>query len=167
MNSIAILLLGSNLGNPHQNLENAISFLIQKGIKVLETSSIYESPAWGYASENTFYNMAVSVEPSSSADALLKTILEIEISMGRERNFTDDSTYSDRLIDIDILTFGNEVLDLEDLQIPHPRLPLRRFALEPLSELQPHWVHPITKKDISYLLQNCPDTSVIIKQNFI
>ncbi len=138
------LLLGTNMGNKERNLQTAIALLINElapflGSEVNE-SSIHESEAVGFVAEETFLNQAISFKTSVSPTDLLKICKHVESKMGRpieEPQFDTDGNriYKSRIIDIDILLYGNKTVDLPELQIPHPRLQEREFALIPLREI--------------------------------
>lgn len=149
----AIILLGTNLGDKHQNLAKAIEAISQYG-KLLRTSGIYESPPWGYDSSNTYFNQVVLLETSLSSPSLLEVLLGIEKALGRVRN---EAGYTDRTMDLDILDYEGEVSTSEQLILPHPRLHLRLFTLLPMAEVAPHWVHPSSDESIDTLLAKCPD----------
>ncbi len=143
--------LGSNLGNGEENILKSIELLNQNGIEILAISSFYKTIPEGFLSENLFTNAAAIAQTNLDADGLVKLILSIEIQLGRTRN-TD--VYEDRVIDLDVLLFGNEVIETEIAIIPHPRMHLRRFVLEPLSEIAPNWEHPILKSNIIDILKH-------------
>lgn len=138
------LLLGTNMGNKERNLQTAITLLINElapflGSDVKE-SSIHESEAVGFISQETFLNQAISFKTSVSPVDLLKVCKYVEAKMGRpiEEPQYDDAgnrIYKSRVIDIDILLYGNKTIDLPELKIPHPRLQEREFALVPLREI--------------------------------
>ena len=154
------LLLGSNLGNRNENLQLSIS-LIEKHIgSILAFSSIYESVSWGYKSENPFYNQALKVKTELTAMASLTNVLKIETILKRERS---NSQYTDRIIDIDILFYNNEIIETEKLKVPHPLLQNRMFALKPMAELDQNYIHPIKLKTINELISLCKDDLPITK----
>jgi len=126
--------LGSNLGNKEGNLKKAIVFLRDLG-KVISVSSFYQSKPWGFESENDFLNAAISIETSLSPFELLAGTQEIEKKMGRTSK--SNGSYSDRIIDIDILLYDDLALDTPELKIPHPLLQERDFVLIPLAEIRP------------------------------
>lgn len=138
------LLLGSDMGNRERNLQVAIALLINElapflGSDVKE-SSIHESEAVGFVSESTFYNQAISFKTSVSPTDLLKVCKHVEAKMGRpveepQYDASGQRIYKSRIIDIDILLYGSQTIDLPELQIPHPRLQEREFALIPLREI--------------------------------
>lgn len=150
-----ILLLGSNLGNRVLNIRRAIDQLERNNIKVIKKSRIYCSDPWGYESSNAFLNQAVEVSTIEEATNILKIIKVIESEMGRVK--IDNETYNDRIIDIDIIFFGNQEIKSEQLIVPHPKMQERRFVLQPVCELIPDFIHPVLKKTINQLLMNCKD----------
>jgi len=155
----AYLLLGSNIEPRLDFITKAVSMIESELCKVLGLSSVYESKPWGFESDTKFLNCVVFIESELTAKNLLKNILKIEKSMGRTRN---EGGYASRNIDIDILYFNNETIELADLIIPHPRLHERRFTLVPLVEIAPYFEHPVLKKTNSALLDYCDDPSEVI-----
>ena len=143
--------LGSNLGNGEENILKSIELLNQNGLEIIAVSGFYKTIPEGFLSENLFTNAAAIAQTNLDADGLIKLILRIEIQLGRTRN-TD--AYEDRVIDLDVLLFGNEVIETDVASIPHPRMHLRRFVLEPLSEIAPNWEHPILKSNIIDILKH-------------
>ncbi|MFC2080722.1 2-amino-4-hydroxy-6-hydroxymethyldihydropteridine diphosphokinase [Bacteroidota bacterium] len=150
-----VLSTGSNLGNRQENLENASELI--RGIlgHIRQYSAIYESSAWGYFSENIFYNQCLEVQTELSPEECLQQILAIEMRMGRKRR---GKAYNDRIIDIDILFYDDLVMDQDQLKIPHGRLQERKFVLLPLAEILPEFQHPVYHKSIRELLELCSDT---------
>lgn len=145
-----VLGFGSNLGDRQQLIEQAYE-LVQKriGEKIL-VSSMIETKPWGFQSENMFMNSVASFETNLSAQDCLKEINKIEAELGRNRS--GQPGYESRTMDIDILFYGNEVIDEENLKVPHPHLHKRDFVLIPLKEIMPEFIHPVLKqrvKDIS------------------
>lgn len=140
--ALTYLSLGSNLGNKQLNLNLAISELILYVGNILKVSSFYETTPWGFESENSFLNAVVLLETNHAPLVLLHKTQEIEKSLGRSKK--SDGTYSDRIIDIDILLYDRQVIDLPELKIPHPLMTERDFVLHPLLELNPDLVHPLT-----------------------
>lgn len=162
MNEVkAIISLGSNLGNREANLKQAIEKLMfLKDIRLEKCSSVYETVSWGYSSENLFYNAVVSVLCTCSAQQLLKEIIKIEHDMGRLRK---SKSYSDRIIDMDIVDFNREKIDEEFLTLPHPRYSSRLFVLKPLQEIESEWIDLFDGVGIEELLSRCSDTDVPVK----
>ena len=147
--------LGSNIGNRKENLHNAISMLLEKVGKIIKTSAIYESEAWGYKSDNRFLNMVAAVETMLLPEELLVEIKNIERLFGRPQKTSDG--YEDRPIDIDILFYDNQILETAELSIPHPRIVRRKFVLAPMVEIAPDFVHPFLCKNIKELNELCVD----------
>ena len=142
--------LGTNIGNKKENLTRAIETLSLALGHYTALSSFIETAPWGFESDNTFLNCAVAFETVLLPEELLGTTERIERELGRTVKSTG-GTYHDRVIDIDILLYGNETIDTPRLTIPHPLMHLRDFVLEPLAEIAPEVVHPTTGKSISRL----------------
>ncbi len=154
-----VLSIGTNQGNRLENIENCLR-LIHQGIgTIIKVSNVYETPSWGFESD-AFYNCALVLHTFSSAHAILNAVLKIEKQMGRVRGET--SAYQSRIIDIDLITFDEEIIDTENLQVPHPLMQNRNFVLAPMSDLNLDWKHPIFQKKIAELLVSSPDDSVCV-----
>ncbi len=149
----AYLLIGGNLGNRSKNLNEAKERIARECGKIIKQSSLYETAAWGKTDQSAFLNQALVLQTELMPAELMKKLLDIEEQMGRQRKEKNDP----RIIDIDILFFDNEILDTKFLTLPHPQIQNRRFALVPLKEIAQDLVHPIFKKTISTLLEECPD----------
>ena len=147
------LLLGTNLGERIDNLKKCISFLEEGGIHIIKTSGVYETDAWGFEDQPSFYNQAVEAQTSLSPSQLLIFLKSTEKQMGRINNHR----WHERVIDIDILYYDKEIINTESLTIPHPQMQNRNFVLFPLTELAPKFVHPIYNKTNLELLHDCPD----------
>ncbi|MFY8188293.1 MAG: 2-amino-4-hydroxy-6-hydroxymethyldihydropteridine diphosphokinase [Flavobacterium sp.] len=159
-NQIPVYLsLGSNLGNRLSHLQNAIDSLHQSVGTVLKVSSVYETPAWGFES-TPFLNAVVLIHTSSKPSTLLRKILKIEQNLGRERS--NQAGYQARNIDIDILSYNAEIIELPDLKIPHPQIPNRRFVLQPWVEIDPFWQHPALSLTTQKLLDQTKDESTCV-----
>ena len=150
----AFILAGTNLGDRKANLDFALSSLGKGGI-VLKTSSHFETEPVGFLDQPWFLNQAFELETSLAPSDLLLLCQNIELSCGRVRTFTN----APRTLDLDILLYGDIVVNRQNLIIPHPRLPERKFALEPLAEIAPDFIHPVLKESIRSLLEKCPDLS--------
>ena len=153
----AYLLTGSNLGNSLTLLQQAQEEIAKRVGPPVAVSSVYVTAPWGITDQPSFLNQALQVETSLSPQELIHNLLDIEISLGRVRT----EKYGPRTIDIDILLYGNSILNEPNLQVPHPQLPHRRFALLPLAELAPDLIHPVTGKTIRQLLEECPDQGLV------
>ena len=153
------LLIGGNVGERRENLEKAAQFIGEQAGSIANRSALYETDAWGINDQPPFLNQVLEVSTSLDPHALLKVVLNIEREMGRSRK----EKYGPRTIDIDILLFNDLVLETEGLEIPHPQLHLRRFALTPLAEIAAAVIHPVLKKSIDELLLECPDKLTVKK----
>jgi len=153
-----ILSLGSNQGNRLETILTCIDLIHNEVATVVKVSKIYETPAWGFESE-PFYNAAVLIYTSKTAQKILKQVLKVEKTLGRVRS--KDLGYQPRIIDIDIIAFDEEIIETENLQIPHPFLQDRKFVLQPLLDLELDWQHPILKISIAQLLLQTNDKSEI------
>lgn len=148
--------LGSNLGDRATALQQAIDLLQQdERLNILRTSSLYETEPVGFESENRFLNAAAELSWKGNAVELLALLLQTEQALGRSR--TSGIRYESRSIDLDILFFGEEVINNSQLQVPHPRMQERRFVLLPLNELIPSYIHPILKQSVAELVHFCTD----------
>lgn len=148
--SVAYLSLGSNLGDRLRLIQEAVAALTVEAGPVTALSSFYETEPWGFSSPHRFLNIALALETTLSPRELLDVARRIEQKLGRTRK-SSDGGYSDRTIDIDLLMVDDAVVDTPELSLPHPRLHLRRFVLEPLCEIAPSLYHPILKKTIAQL----------------
>lgn len=150
----AYLLTGSNLGERINYLDKAKQLIQQQCGAIVAASSFYQTAAWGYTDQPDFYNQALALQTTLAPEMLMQTLLNIELAIGRKR----DIKMGPRIIDIDILLLGDEVINTGLLTVPHPFLAQRRFALMPLDEIAPKAVHPVLHKTVSQLLADCPDT---------
>ena len=150
----AYLSLGSNLGNKAENINSAIELLSERAGKVLKVSSNYETEPDGFVSENSFVNIALSLDTPLDALALLEVCEQIEKELGRKTKSVN-LNYSDRVIDIDILYFNNMQLATDRLTLPHPRMHKRLFVLAPLAEIAPKLKHPIVGLNTMQMLDTC------------
>ena len=142
--------LGTNIGNRKENLTRAIEALSLALGHYTALSSFIETAPWGFDSDNAFLNCAVAFDTELSPFQLLDTTENIERELGRTSK-SNGVVYNDRVIDIDILLYGNMTIDTGRLTIPHPLMHMRDFVLEPLAQIAPHTVHPTTGKSIEQL----------------
>jgi 2-amino-4-hydroxy-6-hydroxymethyldihydropteridine diphosphokinase len=151
------LSLGSNLGDRVKNLRDAIAAMGNAGVSVVRVSSVYETEPVDYLDQPWFLNCAVEAETELPALELLRALRGIEAQMGSEKLIAKGP----RLIDIDILLYGNEIIDTPELQVPHPRMHLRRFVLEPLAQIASNTQHPVSRLSVSELLARTPDKGAV------
>lgn len=144
--------LGTNLGNKEANLRTAIYKLKERIGKQVSLSSFYETAPWGFESDHSFLNAAIGLETSLSPIEILHITQEIEKELGRTKKSVNGS-YSDRLIDIDILLYDTLVLQTPELTIPHPLMTERDFVMKPLIEIAGNVIHPTRQKTLSELYQ--------------
>ncbi|WP_026897998.1 2-amino-4-hydroxy-6-hydroxymethyldihydropteridine diphosphokinase [Daejeonella oryzae] len=153
------LLLGSNLGDSKKYLSDAVQILENRVGKVLKLSSLYQTESWGKTNQPDFINQVISLETNLEPRKLLEEILSIENELGRKRV----EKWGSRTIDIDILFFGNRIVEEEGLIIPHPLLHTRRFTLMPLCQLEPDLIHPVLGDSAINLLQKIDDNLEVKK----
>ncbi len=161
----AILITGSNQGDKVSYLRFAKERVAECAGKIIQESSIYESDPWGYESANAFLNQCLLIQTGLSPQRLLEIILTIETDAGRIRYKEKKrmGLYTDRTLDIDILFYGDFIVNEPKLIIPHPKIETRRFVLLPLSELTPEWIHPVTGKSVIKMLADCEDLNGVRK----
>jgi len=152
------LITGGNIGDRKKNLENAAKLIRERIGAIKKSSKIYETEAWGVRDQPAFYNQVYLVETSLSPEKVLKSILKIEEEMGRKRTTKNAA----RIIDIDILFFNDQVVNEQNLVIPHPRIADRRFVLSPLNEIAPQMIHPVLKKTMAELLSLTADQLKVV-----
>ena len=145
------LSLGSNLGNRILNLQNALHYISEQLGDIKSVSALYETEPWGFDSDNKFVNTAIKLETNLNSNELLQKCMWVENKLGRKRNKTKLG-YSSRIIDVDILFFDDEIINLANLIIPHTHLHKRKFVLEPMLEIAPDWKHPILHKTAKEML---------------
>jgi 2-amino-4-hydroxy-6-hydroxymethyldihydropteridine diphosphokinase len=152
--------IGGNIGNKRLNFEK-VSDLIGKNLgTIVLSSSIYETPPWGFHSDDVFWNQILQIETILEAEELLWRIHAIEEEFDRKRG---EERYSSRQMDIDILYFDDEFFETKTLIIPHPKMHQRKFVLVPLAEIAPDLKHPLLRLSSLEMLANCRDDSIIKK----
>ncbi len=152
----AYILAGTNLGDREANIEFARKELARQ-TNLIRSSSCFETEPVGYSDQPWFLNQAIELETDLAPRELLSLCQRIEASCGRIRTFPN----APRTLDLDILLYGGAVIRQEDLVIPHARLQERRFVLVPLAQIAPEVMHPVLKKTIRALLENCADPSKV------
>jgi 2-amino-4-hydroxy-6-hydroxymethyldihydropteridine diphosphokinase len=166
--------LGSNRDDRKKKLENAIEMLKEKVGDPFACSAVYESEPWGFDDPTPFLNQVIGIRTDIRPEPLLDILLSMEAQLGRIRSFMNNvcgidptsnpllkKQYESRIIDIDILLYGNKLIFTDNLMVPHPRLHERKFTLVPLNEIASGYIHPVLKKTIFALLNECPDKSVV------
>lgn len=156
MKVVAFIALGSNLDNPKMQIQDAFAELDEiESTRLLQTSSLYVSAPWGYSDQPDFVNAVASVETELSSQRLLEELLKIETWHGRARTFAN----APRTLDLDIVLYGDAIVDEHNLKIPHPRMHERAFVLVPLAEIAPELVIP-GQGAIAKLRERCNDPSL-------
>lgn len=141
--------LGTNMGDRLCNLCLAREFLLPD-VSVINKSSVYITPPWGYVDQPEFCNQVLEIQTTLEPILLLHYLKNIENEMGRVETFR----FGPRIIDLDILFYGNQIIDTNELQVPHPHLQDRAFVLVPLNEIASEFIHPTLEKPVSNLLEN-------------
>ena len=144
--------IGSNLGNSRSLIERAVAGIALLSDTPLRSSAFVESDAWGYRSAHRFVNVGVEIETTLPPEALLRELQRIERAICQAPHRNADGSYADREIDVDMIYYGELVLDTPALVLPHPRMHLREFVLVPLCELSPGWIHPLLGLTAAQLL---------------
>ncbi len=151
-----VLSLGSNLGDRLKTIQLCIDNIHNRIASVVRVSKVYETPSWGFESE-PFYNCTVLIHSSKSPQKLLSSLLSLEKKMGRVRK--NSQNYEARVIDIDIISVNEEIIETETLKVPHPEMQNRNFVLCPMNDLNLNWEHPVLKKSVAELLALSSDES--------
>jgi len=152
--------IGGNLGDRKANLEETLDFLNFNIGDVIISSDIYETEPWEMSDVPTFYNQVVVVETKMTNEQLISEIKEIEMYYGRVRNGLN---YQSREMDVDVIFIDDEIIDSKELQVPHPKMTHRRFVLEPLAQIAAEKLHPVSKKTVKQLLDECSDSHSVKK----
>ena len=142
----AFIGIGSNTGDRKKNITRAFKVL-ENNFEVKNRSGVYEAEPIGYIYDDWFYNAIVEIETDKDPELLLKTLHSIEDQFGRIRSMNKIT------LDLDLLFYGNQIVERFDLQVPHIKIPNRKFVLKPMAEIAPDYVHPITNKTIKDMLK--------------
>ncbi len=152
--------LGTNIGSRESNLNNALSALEKENIFHIQTTShIYETEPWGYLEQDSFLNMVIQGSSLYPPTELLEKLKSLEVQLGRSPTFH----YGPRLIDLDILFYGNQVVETPILKIPHPEMQNRDFVLYPLCEIAPNFIHPEFQQPVTDMLKALPKSNIKLK----
>jgi len=155
-----MLVLGGNQGNRQAVMESALQLLSDCFGECIEVSSFYETEAWGFESEQPFINLAAIFKTELSPSEGLSTCLDIEKELGRKR-VEGVEGYQSRIIDIDIILWGQKIINAPELCVPHPLMHKRLFVLKPCAEIAEKWEHPLLESNIKNLLLKCKDKSKV------
>ncbi len=156
----SILMFGTNLGDRYGFLRKAFDSVASlPRVRLLRTSGIYETEPVGVTEQPLFLNAAAGISTSFTPSELLRNLKEAEERIGRTRR----ERWHEREIDIDIIFYGEEIIQTDELTIPHPRAHLRRFVLQPVNEIAPTYVHPVFHKTVSQLLRECADNAAVTR----
>jgi len=159
------LSLGTNLGNREANLNKAVAIIEKRIGSISSVSAFYQTAPWGFESSNEFLNLALETKTALTPEELLRETQLIEKQLGRLKK--SNRSYSDRLIDIDILYYNQDIINTPQLIIPHPLLHCREFVLAPLNEIAPHLLHPVLQKTTAELfaaLKKSSDTGSTVEK---
>lgn len=146
-----LIALGSNIGERKSYIMNAIAELSIRAGEIEAVSSLYETHPEGFDSQHSFLNAAIALRSNLSPTEMIETTRNIEHALGSLTHRNLDGSYCDRTIDIDIIACDDIILQTEELTIPHPRMHLRRFVLDPLCEIAPKWIHPLLHESVTAL----------------
>lgn len=156
----AYLGFGSNIGERISFIADAISEIEKiKDIKIIKSSSVYETEPWGNIRQDDYLNSVIEIETILEANNLLLELKSIEKKLGR----TDNEKWSEREIDIDLLFYGSNIIDDEFMKVPHQQIENRMFVLIPMNEIAPDFIHPVLNKTISELLKDSNDKLKVVK----
>jgi len=149
----AILLIGGNLGDRIGHLQQATQLIARNAGEIIKVSALYETAPWGNVEQPDYLNQALQIATPLAALPLMHTLLETERQIGRIRQHK----WGARVIDIDMIFYNDDIINLPDLKIPHPRMQNRQFVLVPLNEIVPGHIHPVLHQSVKELLATCPD----------
>lgn len=155
MGEIAYIQLGSNRGERSRFIRESVKLISLRCGPVLAASRVFESEPWGFSDEQDFLNQVISIRTGLLPLSLLHVLQSIERDMGRLPS--PETGYQGRCIDLDVLFYGDQIVDFPELKVPHPRLHLRKFVLVPLCDIAPGFVHPAMGQSIAELLKCATD----------
>jgi 2-amino-4-hydroxy-6-hydroxymethyldihydropteridine diphosphokinase len=160
------LILGGDKGLRWENLKLAKEMINEMAGTIITESSVYETQAWGFNSDSKFLNQVVQIHTALEPLELLNVLHIIEDKLGRERN---ENQYASRTMDIDLLFYHQLIIETADITIPHPRIAVRKFVLDPLAEIAPGFVHPVLHQTILELNIRCEDslTCNVVEENIL
>ncbi len=153
MSSLVFISLGGNLGNTLEIFKNSYLEIEKKIGRISAFSKIYQTAAWGKTDQADFLNQVISLETDLGPEKIMSELLEIELFFGRRR----DVIWGPRILDLDILFLGNQIVSGENLAIPHPQIAHRRFVLIPMAEIAPNFLHPVLQQTMLELLEQTTD----------
>lgn len=160
MMRVAGINIGTNLGDKGRNLHFAVEEIERLLGCRARKSSVYVTEPWGYQSDSPFFNIAIEVDTDLDGSRLLEVVRGVERAAGTGAHRDGDGQYIDRLLDIDIIYLGSEVIDTETLSVPHPRMAERAFVLVPLAEVNPTWRHPLTGLTAGEMIARLPESEL-------
>jgi 2-amino-4-hydroxy-6-hydroxymethyldihydropteridine diphosphokinase len=161
--TLTYIALGSNQGDKEQRLQESVDLIFERIGAIQSISKVYHTPAWGFKGE-PFLNACISVRTNYSAEVVLKLLLEIEVELGRTR--TNNDGYVNRVIDLDIIFYGDLTISSKKLHVPHPQLAYRKFVLYPMADIAADLIHPINDVSIRQLMKETSDDSSLYEVDF-
>ena len=162
MRHIAYIGIGSNIGDKAHRCEQGIAEILRVDrTTLLAKSSLYRTKPVGHLPQDWFVNGVIKIETDLEALDLFQSMKEIEIRLGGRKTFR----WGPRILDLDLLLFDDQIIDTEELSVPHPRIQERQFVLIPLAEIDRHLVHPVLKKSVQELLENLQQDQGVEKLN--
>lgn len=155
MKNSVYICLGGNIGDREFYIQSALHEIEKNIGEVIQISCLYETAAWGSNNQQAYLNQCILIHTILQAQDVMVALCDVEKTLGRVRD--TNNQYSARTIDLDILFFNDHIIDTTALQVPHPRLQLRKFVLVPLNEIASNYLHPLLSLSIRQLLQQCND----------